>query len=107
MKFYQFQALNNTGEAERYYRAALTQKPDHIPAYLTYGKMLAKNVRLFFFFYMIFSNPSDSNVKFRLQGGQRSSLVTHWLSVQGGNGSYPCGEKKVSSFFNCDLVNTE
>jgi tetratricopeptide (TPR) repeat protein len=38
--------LNNTKEAERWYRAALAEKPDHIPAYLTYGKMLAKNVRL-------------------------------------------------------------
>jgi tetratricopeptide (TPR) repeat protein len=38
------QAANNTQEAERWYRAALTAKPDHIPAYLTYGKMLAKNV---------------------------------------------------------------
>jgi len=39
-----YQAANNTKEAERWYRAALTEKPDHIPAYLTYGKMLAKNV---------------------------------------------------------------
>ena len=37
-------ALNKTDEAERYYRAALQAKPDHVPAYLTYGKLLAKNV---------------------------------------------------------------
>lgn len=38
-----YQALNRTAEAELYYRAALNAKPDHIPAYLTYGKLLAKN----------------------------------------------------------------
>jgi len=42
-----YQAVNNTKEAERWYKAALAEKPDHIPAYLTYGKMLAKNVRTF------------------------------------------------------------
>ena len=39
-----FQALNKTLDAERSFRAALALKPDHIPAYLTYGKLLAKNV---------------------------------------------------------------
>ncbi len=39
-----YQALNKTREAERSFRAALQAKPDHIPAYLTYGKLLAKNV---------------------------------------------------------------
>lgn len=39
-----FQALNKTREAELFYQAALKAKPDHIPAYLTYGKLLAKNV---------------------------------------------------------------
>ncbi len=42
-----FQALNRTSEAERSYRAALKEKPDHIPSYLTYGKLLAKNVSYF------------------------------------------------------------
>lgn len=37
-------ALNKTEVAERYYLEALHVKPDHIPAYLTYGKLLAKNV---------------------------------------------------------------
>ena len=36
--------LNKTEDAEHYYRAALKVKPDHIPAYLTYGKLLSKNV---------------------------------------------------------------
>ena len=40
-----YQALNQTSEAERAFQAALQIKPDHIPAYLTYGKLLAKNVR--------------------------------------------------------------
>ena len=40
-----FQALNRTDWAEHWYREALRQKPDHVPAYLKYGKMLAKNVR--------------------------------------------------------------
>ena len=39
-----FQQLNRTEWAERWYREALRQKPDHLPAYLKYGKMLAKNV---------------------------------------------------------------
>ena len=38
-------SLNKTKEAELSFRAALAAKPDHIPAYLTYGKLLAKNVR--------------------------------------------------------------
>ena len=40
-----YQALNRTLEAEKSFQAALQVKPDHIPAYLTYGKLLAKNVR--------------------------------------------------------------
>jgi hypothetical protein len=39
-------ALNRTTEAELSFQAALAAKPDHIPAYLTYGKLLAKNVRI-------------------------------------------------------------
>ncbi|XP_060530399.1 protein O-mannosyl-transferase TMTC2 [Cylas formicarius] len=31
-------------EAERWYRAALDAQPDHVPAHITYGKLLAKNV---------------------------------------------------------------
>jgi len=38
-----YQALNRTLEAEKSFQAALQVKPDHIPAYLTYGKLLAKN----------------------------------------------------------------
>ena len=40
--------MNKTEEAERYYLAALKVKPDHIPAYLTYGKLLARNVSTIF-----------------------------------------------------------
>ena len=39
------QALNKTQEAEMSFKQALKVKPDHVPAYLTYGKLLAKNVR--------------------------------------------------------------
>ncbi|XP_071453021.1 protein O-mannosyl-transferase TMTC2-like [Hetaerina americana] len=35
--------LREYTEAERWYKAALQVKPDHVPAHLTYGKMLAKN----------------------------------------------------------------
>ena len=31
-------------EAELWFKAALSAKPDHVPAHLTYGKLLAKNV---------------------------------------------------------------
>ena len=44
-----YQALNRTLEAERSFKAALEVKPDHVPAYLTYGKLLAKNVRKEYF----------------------------------------------------------
>ncbi len=40
------QALNLTETAERWYRRAAGLKPDHVPAYLKYGKLLAKNVSL-------------------------------------------------------------
>lgn len=41
------EALYRTGEAseaEQWFKEALKTKPDHIPAHLTYGKMLARNV---------------------------------------------------------------
>ena len=31
-------------EAETWYKQALQAKPDHVPAHLTYGKLLAKLV---------------------------------------------------------------
>lgn len=31
-------------EAERWHKAAMQAKPDHIPTHLIYGKLLAKNV---------------------------------------------------------------
>ncbi|XP_022913301.1 protein O-mannosyl-transferase Tmtc2 [Onthophagus taurus] len=36
--------LQQDEEAERWYQAALNAQPDHIPAHITYGKLLAKNV---------------------------------------------------------------
>jgi Tfp pilus assembly protein PilF len=39
-----YQSVNRTDWAEHWYREALRERPDHIPAYLKYGKMLAKNV---------------------------------------------------------------
>jgi len=38
--------LNKLTEAEHWYRESLRAKPDHIPAHLTYGKLLAMTVRL-------------------------------------------------------------
>uniref|UniRef100_T1HCI5 TPR_REGION domain-containing protein n=1 Tax=Rhodnius prolixus TaxID=13249 RepID=T1HCI5_RHOPR len=35
--------LERHEEAERWFKAALSAKPDHVPAHLTYGKLLAKN----------------------------------------------------------------
>ncbi|CAH0393109.1 unnamed protein product [Bemisia tabaci] len=35
--------LGFQAEAEKWYQTALQVKPDHVPAYLTYGKLLAKN----------------------------------------------------------------
>lgn len=37
--------LNKLGEAEHWYRESLRAKPDHIPAHLTYGKLLSVTVR--------------------------------------------------------------
>lgn len=39
--------LQQDEEAERWYQAALTAQPDHVPAHITYGKLLAKNVMYF------------------------------------------------------------
>ena len=39
-----FFKLGNLAEAEGWYKAALRAKPDHVPAHLTYGKLLAKMV---------------------------------------------------------------
>lgn len=39
-----YSQLKQPEEAEKWYKAALQAKPDHIPAHLTYGKLLAKNV---------------------------------------------------------------
>lgn len=36
--------LQQFEEAERWYQAALQVQPDHVPAHITYGKLLAKNV---------------------------------------------------------------
>lgn len=36
--------LGHYEEAERWYKAALDAEPDHVPAHLKYGRMLAKNV---------------------------------------------------------------
>ncbi|XP_066257077.1 protein O-mannosyl-transferase Tmtc2-like [Euwallacea similis] len=36
--------LQQDEEAEKWYRAALEAEPDHVPAHITYGKLLAKNV---------------------------------------------------------------
>ena len=36
--------LQRHEEAEQWFKASLEAKPDHVPAHLTYGKLLAKNV---------------------------------------------------------------
>lgn len=33
-------------EAEKWYRAALEAEPQHVPAHITYGKLLSKNVSI-------------------------------------------------------------
>lgn len=38
--------LQQDEEAESWYRAALDAQPDHVPAHITYGKLLAKNVSI-------------------------------------------------------------
>ena len=52
------EALYRTGEAseaEEWFKEALKKKPDHIPAHLTYGKMLARNVSQFHSYFPSFS----------------------------------------------------
>lgn len=39
--------LQQFEEAERWYQAALQAQPDHVPAHITYGKLLAKNVIIY------------------------------------------------------------
>lgn len=48
--------LQRFKEAERWYQAALQAEPDHVPAHITYGKLLAKNVCIYHEFY---SSNSD------------------------------------------------
>ncbi|XP_050307891.1 protein O-mannosyl-transferase TMTC2-like isoform X2 [Anthonomus grandis grandis] len=36
--------LNQDEEAEKWYRAALFAEPNHVPAHITYGKLLSKNI---------------------------------------------------------------
>ena len=43
--------LDRFKDAEYWYREALRVKPDHIPAHLTYGKLLTRIVRLIFHFH--------------------------------------------------------
>lgn len=37
--------MNKLADAEYWYKESLRAKPDHIPAHLTYGKLLAMTVR--------------------------------------------------------------
>lgn len=36
--------LQQYPEAERWFQASLASQPDHVPAHITYGKLLARNV---------------------------------------------------------------
>ena len=40
-----YTALKKYAEAEKWYLKALETKPDHVPAYLTYGRLLSKDNR--------------------------------------------------------------
>lgn len=46
--------LQQNEEAERWYQAALNAQPDHVPAHITYGKLLAKNVSKVFIFFLLY-----------------------------------------------------
>jgi len=43
--------LDQLEEAEYWYKEALRVKPDHIPAHLTYAKLLARQVSFFCYFF--------------------------------------------------------
>lgn len=50
--------LHQDEEAERWYQAALNAQPDHVPAHITYGKLLAKNVsKKLIFLYVLYVKP--------------------------------------------------
>lgn len=36
--------LQQYAEAEKWFQASLASQPDHVPAHITYGKLLARNV---------------------------------------------------------------
>lgn len=38
--------MNQWSEAERYHQAALEVQPDHVATHVSYGTMLARNVRI-------------------------------------------------------------
>lgn len=39
--------MNQWSEAERFHQAALEVQPDHVATHVSYGTMLARNVRIF------------------------------------------------------------
>ena len=55
-----YSALNDSAKAEHWFKAALAFKPDHLPAFLTYGKLLAKNVSKIIRLSIQFQNCSGS-----------------------------------------------
>lgn len=41
-----YSRLGRDADAEPWFRASLSTRPDHVPAHLTYGKLLARNVSI-------------------------------------------------------------
>lgn len=66
-----YSLIKKTAQAEKWYKAALQAKPDHVPAHLTYGKLLAKNVS----FNQILSQKATFEDVFELISLQRTRVV--------------------------------
>ena len=58
-----YSALNDSAKAEHWFKVALAFKPDHLPAFLTYGKLLAKNVSKIIRISIQFQNCSKAGVE--------------------------------------------
>jgi len=41
-----YSRLGRDADAEPWFRASLSTRPDHVPAHLTYGKLLSRNVSI-------------------------------------------------------------
>lgn len=75
--------LHKLAEAEHWYKESLRAKPDHIPAHLTYGKLLAMTV--------------SSRVGKQRAGLRRGKLESFWCLEKTQEKQIDCWEESIGS----------